>query len=259
MLSDSIDKYDAERVYMIQRCLPPLPAVAGETGPLDLEYTAFTWTKFHGFGVLNDPPYSAEDTDEQEARDMAGWSPSMDDNHPHGSLWAFHIDNGSQRWCVLCRIAVSPLKKCAVGLDALGLEAGEHLAFDFWQQKFLGKVEDKIKLGPLALGHCEVIALRRAEDRPQFISSSRHVSQDAVSVLGEDWQDGSLILQLKGVPETKETYWIYLPEGFAVSSVEGQGLSAKVRKRIKRGNEQVVGVEVSFDASVEGRLIVKCR
>ena len=78
----------------------------------------------------------------------------------------------------------------------------------------MGRVGDKIKLGPLALGNCEVIALRRAKDRPQFISSSRHVSQDAVSVTGEDWQDGSAYLQLKGVPETREIYWIYYARRF---------------------------------------------
>ncbi len=262
MLSDSIDKYDKERVYMIQRCLPPLPAKAGETGVLDLEYTAFTWTKFHGFGVLNDPPYSAEEMGEQEARDMAGWSPSMDDNHPFGSLWSFHIDNGREGWCVLYRGAVSPLKKSVIGLEAIGLENGEYLAFDFWEQKFLGKVTDKIKCRPLALGYCQVISLRRAKGRPQFLSSSRHISQDAVSVAGEDWRDGQLVLQLKGVPGTKEIYWIYLPEGFAVSSVEGRGASAKIRKMVKRGNEQVAGIEVSFGASVVAghiaELIVKC-
>ena len=257
MLSDSIDKYDSERVYMIQRCLPPLPAVAGEAGELDLEYTAFTWTKFHGFGVLNDPPYSAEDMDEQEARDMAGWSPTMDDNHPVGSLWAFHIDNGREQWCVVYRTAVSPLKESVVSLDALGLENGEYLVFDFWPQKFLGKITDKIKLGPLPLGHCQVIALRRAKDRPQLISSSRHVSQDAVSVISEDWRDGRLILELKGVPKTQETYWIHLPEGFAAASVEGQGLSARVSKKIKEGKGLVWGVEVSFEVQ-DSRLIVKC-
>jgi hypothetical protein len=81
-------------------------------------------------------------------------------------------------------------------------------------------------------------------------------------VAGEDWRDGQLVLQLKGVPGTKEIYWIYLPEGFAVSSVEGRGASAKIRKTVKRGNEQVAGIEVSFGVS-EGsghiaELIVKC-
>ena len=40
-----------------------------------------------------------------------------------------------------------------------------------------------------------------------------------------------------------------MPEGFAVASVEGQGLSAEIAKRLKRGNEQVVGIEVSFKAN----------
>lgn len=258
MLSDLIDKYDDKRVYMIQRCLPPLQTVAGETGELDVEYTAFTWTKFHGFGVLNDPPYAAEETDIQEAKNMAGWSPTADDNHPLGSLWAFHIDNGSDRWCVLYRVAASPLKKCTLPFAFLGLEPGNYLAFDFWPQKFLGCFRDKIKLNPLPLGSCQVIALRKAIDRPQLISSSRHVGQDAVSVTGQDWlQDRQLVLQLNGVPETKEIYWISMPDGFTVSSVEGQGVSAKIRRKVKRPNVLAVGIEVYFGQK-NGRLTIKC-
>ena len=258
MLSDSIDKYDEDRTFMIQRCLPPLQTYAGETGELDLEYTAFTWTKFHGFGVLNEPPYSAEDMDEKEARDMAGWSPTMNDNHPHGSLWSFHIDNGSDKWCVLYRAAVSPLKKSTVSLDSIGLEDDCYLAFDFWQQKFLGKISGKIKLGPLSLGNCQVIALHRCKNRPQLISSSRHVSQDAVSVKEEDWKNNSLILHLKGIPNTKEIYWIHLPAGFDIASLEGQGLTAKIRKKIKKQDGLVIGIEATFNQQ-DCRLILNFR
>lgn len=247
MLSDSIDKYDDERVYMIQRCLPPLSTVAGETGRLDIEYTAFTWTKFHGFGVLDEPPYRAEDMDEQEARDMAGWSPTMDDNHPYGSLWAFHIETAAGRWCVVYRAAVSELRESAVPLEALGLGEGEYLAFDFWRQKFLGRIKNEIQFESLKLGLCQVVAVRPVLDRPQLISSSRHISQDAVSVLNQSWQDGELVLELRGVPCTKEVYWLHLPKGFEVTKISGCGLSAGLGEKVDEGKGQVVGAEVTFE------------
>jgi hypothetical protein len=257
MLSDSIDKYDNERLYMIQRCLPVLQTVAGETGELDTDYTAFTWTKFHGFGVLNEPPYGAEDMDEQEARDMAGWSPTINNDHPLGSLWAFHIDCPAGRWCVLYRTAVLPLKESTVSFESLGLDKGEYLAFDFWPQKFLGRFRNKIKLGPLALGSCQVIALRTVKRHPQLISSSRHVSQDAVSVVSQSWKENQLILNLKGVPKTCEIYWIHLPKKYSISSVSGEGLTAHTDKILEEPKGKVAAIKVSFE-NQDAQLVIKC-
>jgi alpha-galactosidase len=256
MLSDSIDKYNDELIYMIQRTLPPLLTVPGETGSLDTDYTAFTWTKFHGFGVLNDPPYRAEVMDEQQARDMAGWSATMNDNHPFGSLWAFHIETAAGRWCVVYRVAVSPLRESEVPLEAFGLGEGEYLTFDFWKQRFLGRIRNSIRFEPLELGNCQVIAIRRAKNQPQLISSSRHISQDAVSVLGQSWKDKELVLILKGIAGTKETYWLHLPDGFNVDNVYGEGLSANIGVKTDEEKGQVLDIEVNFKKE-QAKLLVR--
>jgi len=227
---------------MVQRCLPPLTTVPGETGPLDDEYTAFTWTKFHGFGVLDDPPYSAEDMDEEEARAMAGWAPTMDDEHPMGSLWAFHLRNDSGQWCVMLRTAVLPLKESTVTCDQLGLEMGEYAAFDFWKQEYLGTYTDSILCTELPLGHCQVIALRKVTGAPQFLSSSRHVSQDAISVLKQEVTDTLLTLTLKGIPDTTETYWFHAPNGEKLTVADSEGLTAEVGALQK----EAVPVKVTF-------------
>ena len=242
---------------MIQRTLPPLSTFPGETGHLDTEYTAFTWTKFHGFSVLDDPPYSAEDTNDEQARNMAGWSPTMNDNHPFGSLWAFHIETAAGRWCVVYRAAVSQLRESKVPLEAIGLDQGEYLAFDFWKQSFLGRISNNIQFKPLELGCCQVVALRKAQNHPQLISSSRHISQDAVSLLGQIWKDNELVLTLKGIAGTKETYWLHLPGGFDVDKVDGEGLSANINRKIDEEKEQIVGIEVDF-VKEQGKLTVHC-
>ncbi|MDP6629464.1 MAG: alpha-galactosidase [Kiritimatiellia bacterium] len=243
MLSDSIDKYDEDRVYMIQRCLPPLPTVTAETGPLQDDYAAFTWTKFHGFGVLDDPPYEAEDMSEEEARDMAGWSETMDDNHPLGSLWSFHLDTDAGRWCVALRAAVLPLKESSLSLSKLGLnEHREYIAFDFWKQQYLGKATGTLACEALRVGHCQVIALREVSDHPQLISSSRHISQDAVSVKKQQWNDGLLTLSLDGVPGTTETYWFHVPAGATITAAEGDGLTAELGELA----DECLAVSVTF-------------
>jgi hypothetical protein len=243
MLSDAIEEYeDPERVHMIQRCLPPLTTMPGETGQLDDEYTAFTWTKFHGFGVLDDPPYSAEDMGEEEARAMAGWAPTMDDEHPMGSLWAFHMRQEIGEWCVVLRTAVLPLKESKVTFEQLGLEPGEYAAFDFWKQEYLGRMNGSMECSALALGHCQVIALRKVIDTPQLLSSSRHVSQDAVSVRGQKWAEGVLTLEIEGIPNTKETYWIHVPNGEELTIVEVEGMTAE----LKPVQTEAVAVEVTF-------------
>jgi hypothetical protein len=180
---------------------------------------------------------------------MAGWSPTMDDEHPLGSLWAFHIRREYGEWCVVLRTAVLPLKESTVTFEQLGLGAGEYAAFDFWKQEYLGRVSGSLACTALELGHCQVIALRKVKNKPQLLSSSRHVSQDAISVRSQQWGDREVILALTGVPETEETYWIHVPNGESLTIAGTEGLTAAV----KPVQGETVPVRVTFSGA-EGEL-----
>jgi hypothetical protein len=225
MLSDAIEEYDEQRLDLIRKCIPPLTTVTAETGPLDADYAAFTWTKFHGFHVLNETPFDAETMTDTEARNQAGEWPTMNDRQPFSTLWAVHLETGIGRWCVVGRFAAIALSRARISAESLSLDPEQdYLVFDFWQQKYLGRIKGALDVPALELGHCQILALRPALERPQLLSSTRHISQDAVSVQAQTWAENDLTLQLRGVAGTSEWYWVHVPAGFQLSDVQGAGV-----------------------------------
>jgi hypothetical protein len=229
MLSDPLAAYDADRLAMLRKCLPPLASQAGETGPLDATYAAFTWTKLHGFAVPRENVVQAQDVALDDALNMAGEYESMNDNHPLSSLWSVHLDRGGRNWHVAVRVATVPLAACTAPLENLGLDgAGRYHVFDFWAQKYMGCVTGSLDCAALELGDCQVLAFVKAADHPQLIASSRHVSMDAVSVRSHEWSAGQLSLRLECVPGTAESYFFHLPEGFAAPKLAAQGAETEI-------------------------------
>lgn len=218
MLSDTLDAYTPEKLDIIRKTLPPLKTRTGETGSLNMDFPAYTWTKLHGFAVQShETPVVMEDITMEEVYDMAGNYPTMEDTHPFSTLWAFHINQNSQRWCVMGRFATVPLTESKIKLSQLGLAGGkEYLAFDFWEEKYLGVVKEEIPGRELQVGQCQIAAIRERRGIPQFLASSRHVSMDAVSVRSEEFKEGELRLCLDCVKGSAVNYYIYVPEAFKV-------------------------------------------
>ena len=263
MLSDALHEYDEKRLELIRKCIPPLPTVTGETGPLQADFAAFTWTKLHGFQVLDDKPFEAEHMSDEDARAIAGRWPTVNDDHPFSSLWSLHLDMEVGRWAVLGRFATLPLRASKLSVEALSLDpATDYLAFDFWKEEYLGVVRGSLDCPELKLGHCQVISLREALPRPQFLSSTRHVSQDAISLKSQSWDAGKLTLGLDGVSGSTETYWVHAPNGFEVSGVDCDGLDAQVAgKTADAAGGNAVAIDVTFPAAnsdrTTGTLVVR--
>jgi hypothetical protein len=251
MLSDALGEYDEKRLDLIKKCIPPLTTATAETGPLQTDYAAFTWTKLHSFQVLDEKPFASEHMSDEDARNIAGRWPTVNDNHPFSSLWSVHLDLPIGRWTIVARFATLPLKATTVNLDALALDTEtDYLAFDFWKQKYMGVVRGTIKVPKLELGHCQIVALRKALDRPQFLASSRHVSMDAVSLKSQAWSGDTLTLGIEGVCGTSETYWIHVPKGYTLATAVGDGLEAKTSAEIAdKAGGKAVGIEVAFPAA----------
>lgn len=217
MLSDPLSVYTPERMEIIKKSLPTLDTYAGETGPMDLSYPAFCWTKLHGFAVTNsEKPVAAEHVELNDAINMAGEYLTMDDNHPFSALWAFHIEKPWKNWCVAGRFATVPLSACQLKFEQLGLHPDkEYLVFDFWKQEYLGNHKGEMQVEALGLGQCQIISLTPVCAHPQLIASSRHVSMDAVSVQNHYWDGERLNLTLNGIKGTTETYWFHIPDGYS--------------------------------------------
>lgn len=230
MLSDTKDAYTDEKIEVIRKTMPPLATRTAETGPLDMDYPAYTWTKLHGFAVQsNEKPVVSEEVNLEDAYHMAGNFPGMEKPHPFSTLWSFHLSHHGKRWCVAGRFATIPLPGSEVPLEALGLEPKEEYhVFDFWEQRYLGLVSGSFKGKKLELGCCQILAFYKKQEYPQIIGSSRHVSMDAVSVLEERWEDGCLHVTLQCVPKAAESYTIALPRDFGTPGLHCKGAAGKL-------------------------------
>ena len=72
-------------------------------------------------------------------------------------------------------------------LAKLGLDgAGEHIAFDFWSNSLTPPFKGRL-VQTLRPQSCAVLAVRPVLDRPQLISTARHITQGIVDVTAERW------------------------------------------------------------------------
>lgn len=225
MLSDTEDAYTDEKIEIIRKTLPPLTTTTAETGALSLDFPAYTWTKLHGFAVQShETPVEMEDVNLKDAYDMAGVYPTMNNNHPFSTLWAFHFNHAGEIWCVAGRFATVPLKASGLDLAKLNLKKGkEYHVFDFWKQEYLGVVTEEIMCRELELGECQILGIREVQDKPQFLASSRHVSMDAVSVKAVCTEERVLTVDVQGAAGTTENYYFAVPKGASVSRVNVGG------------------------------------
>ncbi|MGL1893321.1 MAG: alpha-galactosidase [Spirochaetaceae bacterium] len=243
MLSDPLADYDEDRLELFKRNLPTLNTMTGETGALDMDYAAFTWTKLHGFAVPREEPVKAEDVSLDDAWNMSGESPTMKDNHPFSTLWAIHMDHNDREWCVGLRVATVPLEGTIVGLDQFNLRKDKaYHVVDFWARDYMGISSDKISCKALDLGECQVIGLVPVKDVPHVVTSFRHVSMGAISISKEYFEDDKLVIELEGIVGQEETLWVSIPEGYEVDKMttyDGSIVS-------KKANE-LYEYSVSFD------------
>jgi hypothetical protein len=245
MLSDTTDAYTPEKLGIIKKTLPPLATRTAETGSLDLRYPAYTWTKLHGFAVQSDErPVKPEDITLKEIYDMAGIYPTMDEDHPFSTLWAFHLQHSNRSWCVLGRFATVPLKSVNLPLSSLQLDCSvEYHAFDSWDEKYLGiVVSGEFEAKALDTGQCQIVAFCRVSEEPQLVASSRHVSMDAISVSDIDFHNETLAVSIDGVIGTTENYYFHANTWRFDGSIATEGGIA-----ICREQDGLLGVAVSFE------------
>jgi hypothetical protein len=138
-----------------------------------------------------------------------------------GCLWVTHFLQEGRKWAVVQILrpsGVVPDKGYTIALENLGLDPSlTYEAFDFWEQKPLGRVEKQLKAdAPPAFGG-RIIALTPVHNEVEFIGSSRHISMDSVSVKALRRNNGALILSLEGIPGKSFDYWFAGSGGAACS------------------------------------------
>ncbi len=142
------------------------------------------------------------------------------------------------------------------GFARIGLpEAKQYAAFDYWANRFL-RLDGQQLTETLPAASCRILAIRPAVDRPQLISTSRHITQGVVDVVEERWDAEAKSLRGTSKVVGNDPYELRIvrpTDGtWAVASVSvGQAdreAGVKIELVSATGDEQSVGWRVRIDS-----------
>jgi hypothetical protein len=162
---------------------------------------------------------------------------------------------GLQLIPVATYLAPPPPRHLCMHFSKMGLEANQsYLLFDFWNQKFLGKVQGQyaVDLPPHA---CQVLSLRLASGHPQLVGTDRHVTVGAVELKDEKWDAGRRQLSLKvslvqDYPTTLTIYtagWSFKEAKATGADLQTSAEGETVRARLLSPKSGVVDVTLQFE------------
>ena len=131
------------------------------------------------------------------------------------SVFALNIKKQFSEWTVAAFFNSSLTENVEkkFSLERLRLKQNKiYLAFNFWKQQFLGEITNEIKV-TIQPGSVTLIALHEKLDRPQFISTDRHVLQGAVEIENINWNDNTKVLSgiSTGPLNTSHNVSVYVP------------------------------------------------
>ncbi len=104
----------------------------------------------------------------------------------------------------------------------LCLENGEYLVFDYTDDKFLG-IKDStfsLKLGAYA---SKILSIRKKQNIPQIISTSRHISQGAMEISDLIWtnDENTLTIKAEVIKDAPYKVTLFVPDEYTpISSME---------------------------------------
>lgn len=149
---------------------------------------------------------------------------------PDPELAVFHGSQGSEDWTVLGRFAFTGAAPARdVSMHEFGLDSiTKYLAYDFWNDKFLGVVEGSVQTTALAEGACQVIGLRPLAGHPQVLGTDRHVLQGAVDLKDVKWDGNTLSGKILLGPERPWTLKVHVPNGYKPVPKTGTTLDGEV-------------------------------
>ena len=125
--------------------------------------------------------------------DQGGGVGPIDARHqrPICPWWMLEINRPFGSWTVLGRFNFAADRKLAaekIAFHDLGLDPrAPYLVYEFWTGTFLGSCQTAFEAMAQAEKSVRVYVLRRQLDRPQFLSTTRHISQGGVDLVQLHW------------------------------------------------------------------------
>ena len=154
----------------------------------------------------------------------SGAQPSPIDANQFGPVcpwWLNEFDRPFEHWNVLHHLnwTGNPAGKTELKFADIGLDAGKkYLVYEFWSRKFLGSHTGSVELPAIKPMGLDSFAIREQLDRPQIISTSRHLSQGGVDLISVEWKGKTLAGKSRVVAGDRYELVIHLPAGYKVKS-----------------------------------------
>jgi hypothetical protein len=145
--------------------------------------------------------------------------------------WMLDINRPFESWTVLTHMnwEKAPLPQAVVKFRDLGLPPAQYAVFEFWSKKYLGDFNDAFTASSLDPKDLSTYAIRRVLDRPQVLSTSRHVSQGGVDLVNVVWKGNVLSGSSNVVRHDPYSIYVRLPDGYQVKSATIGGTPAEIR------------------------------
>ncbi len=125
-----------------------------------------------------------------------------------------------------------------IGLPA----AKEYVAFDFWANKFIPPFKDVVTVDLPAGGACRILSVQPLADRPQLLSTSRHITQGMIDVSDEKWDAAGPTLSATSKLVGSDPYELRILTPVGEKSWKCIGVSVSAE-------DQAAGVKAEFKQS----------
>jgi alpha-galactosidase len=137
-------------------------------------------------------------------------------------LFLLEVNKPFENWVVLGRMGE---RVSSISFANLGLEPdADYLVFDFWAKEFRGVCREKIefeKIDPRF--NCQVYCIRKKQDHPQVLATSRHISCGGLELRDLAWADGALRGTSQLVARDPYVVYVWEPDGAEYEGVECRG------------------------------------
>jgi hypothetical protein len=85
----------------------------------------------------------------------------------------------------------------------------QYIAYDYWKKNYVGPFKDTIKID-LNPTSCTILSILPILEKPQILSTSRHISQGMIDILSEVWDESRKMLRIKSELMKDELYIVNL-------------------------------------------------
>ncbi len=238
MLSDKPEVYKDDRnLHGLRRSAPVLFSVPGQLYDFDPAKT--DWLK-----------------NNERTAIASGKRPAPIDGDQFGYVcpyWLNEFNTAYENWYVLHRLnwsqeEKSPLQATSIKFADLGLDPSkEYLVYEFWSDTMLGVLKDEIKLGKLEAFGLESLAIREKLERPQLISTNRHLSQGAAEIEMMRWDANTIKGRSNVIVDDKYVLTLHVPNGYSLETASVNGQKAEI---VQNGNVLKVSYLPDATASV---------